>query len=78
MKTKNRVLAKDRLGYTTVFLCKHGIVHLNYMNTSLRFKPEDFSKFALLISDAYYRLNNNSSLPYEDKGEIDEMNGLDI
>ncbi len=62
MESNGKFLAKDRFGHTNVFLCKHGIVHLNYMNTTLRFRPKDFNRFALLVSDAYYRLNNDPAL----------------
>ncbi|HIE43482.1 MAG TPA: hypothetical protein EYP78_01625 [Candidatus Omnitrophica bacterium] len=66
MNRESRFLARDRLGYINVFLCPHGVVHLSYMNTSIRFSPQDFSSFALLVDEAYHRL----------KSDLQKQNGL--
>jgi len=36
------------------------------MNTSIRFSPQDFSSFALLVDEAYHRL----------KSDLQKQNGL--
>ena len=59
MEVQNKILADDKRYYANVFVCKHNVVHLNWTNASLRFNPEMFVDFAMMVNDAYHRLGLN-------------------
>lgn len=56
MEEKNKTLAQDKQMKISVFLCACEVIHLNYYNTTLSFKPESFANFALIVDEAYHRM----------------------
>lgn len=55
MNKKNIMLAKNKT-HSSVFLCQHGVVHCNWINVGIKFTPKDLVNFALLVNEAYHKL----------------------
>ena len=59
-EVQNKVLADDKRYAANVFVCKHNVVHLNWGLASLRFNSEMFVDFAMMVNDAYHRLDGSN------------------
>lgn len=59
MEEKNKTLAHDKKMKISMLLCDCRVVHLNYYNTTIRFKPESFANFALIVDEAYHRMRTD-------------------
>jgi hypothetical protein len=45
-----------------VYQCGHGLVHLRVNRMTLTLKPEEFSRLAMVVGEAYMRLGTREAL----------------
>ena len=56
----SETLARDTK--LTVYQCGHGLLHLRVNRVTLTLKPDEFSRLATVVGEAYMRLGTREAL----------------